>query len=65
MYYHTKCGGKIDTEKKRCTKCKKQWNWFTLYFNILEIRQERSDKETCRKKYAEKLESELKERRLK
>jgi hypothetical protein len=32
-FIHNKCGGLIDPKGKRCTKCKKQWNFLSFIFN--------------------------------
>ena len=37
-FIHTKCGGNIDTKAKTCTRCHKQWNWFTWWMTATEIR---------------------------
>jgi len=33
-----KCGGEIDFKKLRCSKCGKQWNVLTFWFDPLSIR---------------------------
>jgi len=38
VYYHTDCGGLIDTRLRSCTKCKKKWNWFMFIFDYKGIR---------------------------
>jgi len=25
-FVHTKCGGEVDTKKRKCSKCKRKWN---------------------------------------
>ena len=37
-FYHTKCGGIIDTDKRRCTRCKKKWNLISFRLDPTGIR---------------------------
>ena len=37
-FYHTVCGGSIDTKSRSCLKCKKRWSWFSFKFTLTEIR---------------------------
>ena len=37
-FYHTKCGGRIDTKTKTCGGCHKHWNWFSWWMSATEIR---------------------------
>ena len=37
-FYHTACGGRIDTKTRTCLRCKRHWNWFSFRFTLTEIR---------------------------
>jgi len=57
-FYHTKCGGEIDTKQRQCLRCKKKWNpiSFKLDPTGIRMRQERRQRTTSYKPFKQERE---------